>query len=355
MGTDGLVTNGPVTNGPVTDGPVTNGPAASGPAPAGSLYVGIDVSKQRLDLARSDAVAVASFPNDAAGVARLVASLSAAGPALAMAVVEATGGLERPLLEALLDAGLPAALVHPGRVRYFAKALGILAKTDRIDGRVLLRFGQLAGPRLAEKRSKNQAELADLVACRRQLALTRAQQHNRRGCAFSRAAVKSLDAVIKALDGQVDTLDRRIRELIDSDDDFKQLDKLLRSVPGVGPALSATIAAELRELGDADRREVAALAGVAPYDEQSGRRDRPRRIRGGRTHLRCVLYMAALAAMRFNPVIRAFAQRLRAAGKAGKVVVVACMRKLLTLINAMARDGLTWDQLDVVKKLAPNG
>ena len=328
--------------------------AAAAAAAAATLYVGIDVSKDKLDLARSDRDVVATYANDAAGIAAIVRALAEAGPALAMVVVEATGGLERPLLEALLDAGLPAALVHPGRVRYFAKGLGILAKSDRIDGRVLLRFGQLAGPRLAEKRSKNQAELADLVACRRQLAGTRAQQRNRRCTTASKAALRSLDAVIAALDKQVEALDCRIRELIDADDDFRHLDKLLRSVPGVGPTLSATIAAELRELGDADRREVGALAGVAPYDDQSGRRDGRRTIRGGRTALRCVLYMATLSAMRFNPVIKSFATRLKAAGKRSKVVIVACMRKLLTLINAMVRDGLTWDQLDVVKKLATN-
>lgn len=329
---------------------------ANDPKPASSssaLYVGIDVSKDKLDLARCDCDAVLTFGNDAAGVAAVVRLLADAAPA--SVVIEATGGLERPLLEALLDAGLPAALVHPGRVRYFAKALGVLAKTDMVDARVLMRFGQLASPRLAEKRSKNQAELADLVACRRQLAATRAQQFNRRSSTFSKSALRSLDAVIQALDKQVESLDKKIRQLIDADDDFRNLDKLLRSVPGVGPTFSATLAAELRELGDADRREVGALVGVAPYDDQSGRRDGRRRIHGGRTALRCVLYMATLAAMRFNPVIQAFASRLKAAGKRNKVVIVACMRKLLTLINAMVRDGLTWDQLDVVKKLAMNG
>jgi len=316
--------------------------------------VGIDVSKDRLDLARSDRAAVGSFANDQAGVAAVVRLLAGLGPALAVVVVESTGGLERPLLGALLEAGLPAALVHPGRVRYFAKALGVGAKSDPIDARVLMDFGRLASPRLAERRTKNQTELADLVACRRQLTATRTQQLNRRSSTSSRAALRSLDAVIAAVDKQVEALDRRIRELIDADDDFRHLDKLLRSVPGVGPTLSATLVAQLRELGDADRREVAALAGVAPYDDRSGRRDGPRSIAGGRTALRCVLYMAALSAMRFNPVIRAFAERLRAAGKRGKVVVVACMRKLITLINAMARDDLTWDQLDVVKKLTAN-
>jgi len=193
------------------------------------------------------------------------------------------------------------------------------------------------------------------VVCRRQLCRTRAQQYNRRGTTASKAALRSIDAVVEAMDKQIGSLDRQVRRLLDADDEFKHLDGLLRSVPGVGPALSATIAAELGELGHADRQRVCALAGVAPFADDSGTLRGKRSIRGGRTAVRCVLYMATLSAMRFNPVINAFAARLKAAGKLGKVVVTACMRKLLTLINAMVRDGLRWEQLDVVKKLAPTG
>jgi transposase len=297
---------------------------------------------------------VQTFANDLPGIAQVVAALAtdaAAGRPLTV-VVEATGGLERPLMDALLEAGLPVALVHPGRVRHFAKGLGVLAKTDRIDARVLLRFGQLAAPRLAERRSTNQAELQALVVCRRQLNVTRVQQANRLGATASTAAKRSVEAVIRTLDKQIEKLDKQIRALIDADDDFRHPDGLLQSVPGVGPTLSATLAAELRELGDTDRKEVGALAGVAPFNRDSGQFNGKRAIRGGRTAVRCVLYMAAQAAIRFNPVIRAFSDRLRAAGKANKVRIVACMRKLLTLLNAMVRDDLTWDQLDVVKKLA---
>jgi len=322
----------------------------STPAAGQAVYVGIDVSKDKLDLARSGSDAVETFSNDAAGIARIVALLTPLKPAVV--VIESTGGLERPLVQALLEADLPAALVHPARVRYFAKGLGILAKTDRIDAVVLRRFGELAAPRLLEKRSKNQGELRDLVACRRQLCATRAQQYNRRSTTASKAALKSIDAVVKTLDKQIDSLDGQIRDLLDADDDFKHLDELLRSVPGVGPTLSATIAADLAELGHADRQRVCALAGVAPFADDSGTTRGRRSIRGGRTDLRCVLYMGTLAAIRSNPVIKTFAQRLRAAGKLAKVVIVACMRKLLTLLNAMIRDGLRWDQLDVVKKLS---
>ena len=332
---------------------------SSAPAPAAAaLFVGIDVAKAKLDLARSDAAdRVQTFANDLAGITQVVetftGSTAGGGGKPLTIVVEATGGLERPLMDALLEAGLPVALVHPGRVRHFAKGLGILSKTDRIDARVLLRFGQLAAPRLAERRSANQAELQALVVCRRQLNLTRVQQSNRLGAtAASKAAKRSVEAVIRTLDRQIEKLDKQIRALIDADDDFRHLDGLLQSVPGVGPTLAATLTAELRELGDTDRREVGALAGVAPFNRDSGHFSGKRSIRGGRTAVRCVLYMSTQAAIRFNPVIRAFSDRLRAAGKANKVRIVACMRKLLTLLNAMVRDGLTWDQLEVVKKLA---
>jgi transposase len=321
--------------------------------PASAPFVGIDVAKDKLDLARSDATEVRTVVNDADGIASIVATLAAVRPATI--VVEATGGLERPLMDALLDAGLPVALVHPGRVRYFAKGLGILSKTDRIDARVLLRFGQLAAPRLAEKQSKNQAELQALVVCRRQLNVTRVQQANRLGATIaSKPARRAVEAVIKTLDKQIERLDKQLRELIDADDDFKHLDGLLQSVPGVGPTLSATLAAEMRELGDTDRRQVGALAGIAPFNRDSGTMAGKRSIRGGRTAVRCVLYMATVAAIQFNPVIRAFSDRLKRAGKANKVRIVACMRKLLTLLNAMVRENLKWDQLEVVKHLANN-
>ena len=322
------------------------------PPPPPQLYVGIDVAKAKLDLARSDTDMVDGFVNDAAGIATIAGLLTAARPA--MVVIESTGGLERPLVEALLEAGLPVALVNPQRVRHFAKALGIEAKTDPIDARVLVRFGQQAAPRLAERRARNELELRDLVACRRQMTAARTQQANRRLTITSKSALRSVDAVLKAMDKQVDALDKQIRALIDADDDFKHLDGLLRTVPGVGPTLSATLLADLRELGGADRQRVCALAGVAPFPDDSGTVKGRRSIRGGRADVRGVLYMATLAAIRVNPVIRAFARRLRAAGKLAKVTIVACMRKLLSLLNAMARDGLAWDQLGVVKKLALN-
>jgi transposase len=318
------------------------------------LYVGIDVAKATLDLARSDALHgrkdVQRFDNDAAGIAAIVKQMVDARPA--MIVIESTGGLERPLLSALLDAELPAALVHPGRVRDLARAMGILAKTDRIDARVLVLFGQKAEPRLTERVAKHRAELSALVNCRRQLSTTLVQQSNRRGATASVSARRAIDAIIAALEKQIEKLDRQIRDLINADDDFRDLDRLLLSVPGVGPTLAATLVAELPELGKADRQPISAIVGVAPFADDSGTTIGQRRIRGGRAHVRNVLYMATLAAMRFNPIIKTFAARLKAKGKRSKVVIVAAMRKLLSLLNVMARDRLTWQELDVVKKLA---
>ena len=272
------------------------------------LFAGIDVAKDTLDLARSDSGELLTFPNDAHGIGRIVALLAAARPA--RIVVESTGGLERPLLEALLDVDLPVALVNPGRVRHFAIGIGILAKTDAIDASVLMEFARLAEPRLAQKRSENQAELDALITCRRQLTAARTGQANCRLSTRSASAQKSIDAVLKTLDKQIELLDEKIRKLIDSDDDFHHLDKLLRSVPGVGPVLTATLIAELAELGTLGRRSVCALVGVAPFDCDSGKFKGKRSIRGGRSDVRCVLYMAAIAAMRFNPLIRTFAERV---------------------------------------------
>lgn len=320
-----------------------------------SLFVGIDVAKEKLDLARSDAAAgeLLSFSNDESGIRHLVQMLVAAQPRCI--VIESTGGLERALLDAALDAGLPVALVNPGRVRYFAIGCGFMAKTDRIDAAVLVKFAQRAEPRLTQRRSANQAELDALITCRRQLSTTRARQENCRSATRSTRAIRSIDAVVATLDKQIESLDKQIRQLIDSDDDFKHLDRQLRSVPGVGPVLSSTLIAELHaelhELGSADRRQISALVGVAPYNHDSGTFKGKRSIRGGRTQVRCVLYMATLAAMRFNPVLRRFAEQLAGTGKTTKVIIVACMRKLLTLLNAMVRDGLTWPQLRVVQTL----
>jgi transposase len=312
---------------------------------ATTVFVGIDVALDKLDLARSDSSQVVTVANNPEGIAQIVQLLKPLAPSTI--VVEATGGLERDILAALLDAGLPVALANPGRVRQFAKGLGRLAKTDAIDAHVLVEYARLAAPRLAEKRSENQHELDGLVTCRRQFTQVRTEQGNRRGQTRSKLALKAIDAVLKTIEKQIKNLDAQIAELIESDQGFSACDAMLRSAPGVGPVLSATIMAELSELGSTGRRQISAL----DFNQDSGRRKGTRAIRGGRTAVRSVLYMGAIAAIRFNPIIKAFAKRLKQTGKKNKIVIVACMRKLLTLLNAMLRDNLSWNQLNLVKAL----
>ncbi len=324
---------------------MTNSAPPSSTTPA--VFVGIDVAKDALDLARSDTGELLHVDNTPAGIRKLVQSLAAAHPTCI--VLEATGGLEEPLLQALLDVGLPVARVNPGKVRHLAKALGILAKTDALDALVLMEFARLAEPRLAVKRSEKQAELDALVTCRKQLVTAKVDQTNRLQTTTAKSARKALNAVLHVLDKQIKSLDQQIAALIDSDDDMKHLHTRLRSVPGVGPVLTATLIAQLHELGQTDRRQLAALVGVAPFNRDSGKHLGKRAIRGGRTTLRNVLYMATQIAIMHNPIIQAFASRLKKAGKLPKVVIVACMRKLLSLLNAMIRDNLDWNELAVVK------
>lgn len=322
---------------------------SASPLPQEPLFIGIDVAKKKLDIARSDSKKILTVTNDSKGISQLLDSLREFTPTTL--VVESTGGLERGVLNALLDAKLPVAMVNPGNVRHFAKGIGILAKTDAIDAMVLVRFAQLASPRLTQKRSANQEELDALVTCRRQMTHVRTEQTNRRGATDNKVAIKAIDAVVKAVDKQIKDLDVKIRKIIDSNDEFKDIDKRLRDVPGVGAVLSSTLLAELNELGNTDRRSLSALVGVAPFNCDSGEHQGARAIRGGRAELRGVLYMATIAAIRFNPVIARFAERLQKAGKKNKVVIVACMRKLLALLNAMIRDNLCWHELAVVKNL----
>ena len=311
------------------------------------LFVGIDVSLSKLDVARSDQDAVVAVANDAGGIGELVARLAAAAPQ--RVVIEATGGYEQPLLAALLEAKLPVARVNPRRVREFARGLGKLAKNDRCDARMLVEYGRLAEPRLAEQRRQVQDELEALVTCRRQLIATRTVHVTQLKQTRAKPAISAIRQVVKTLDGQVASLDTQIRKLIEGDDDFGRKDRLLRSAPGVGAVASSTLIAELAELGKVDRRQVGALAGVAPFDHDSGKFKGTRCISGGRSSVRRALYMCALSAIRCNPVIKPFAERLRAAGKKNKVILVACMRKLVAILNAMLREGLRWDELQLAK------
>jgi transposase len=302
-------------------------------------FVGVDVSKAGLDVAVRPGGVVWQVDNDKAGICELVRRLGQLRPACI--VIEATGGYERAAAKALFRAGLPVAVVNPRQPRAYARATGQLAKTDRIDAQVLSHFGEVIRPRLVTSDDTARDELSGLQARRQQLMEMVTAEENRLETAQPKVA-RELREHLGWLKKRVKRLDKEIEGMMHSRPEWSMKEEILRSVPGVGPVLSAAIIAGLPELGRADRRQIAALVGVAPLNRDSGTLRGRRCVWGGRAPLRSVLYMATLAATRHNPVIGALYRRLCAAGKPKKVALVACMRKLLTILNAMLRNRTAW-------------
>ncbi|MGE0646056.1 MAG: IS110 family transposase [Nitrospira sp.] len=304
------------------------------------IFVGIDVSKAQLDVAlRPTGRFVIS--NDDAGIAQLVERLQATSPTLI--ILEATGGIELPLTGALAAAGLPVVVVNPRQIRDFAKALGQLAKTDALDAQVLAHFAEVVRPTPRPLPDAQTQELAALVTRRRQLIEMLTAEKNR--VASARAVIcKQLRAHITWLERALAQADTDLAEAIRQSPVWREKEELLRSVPGIGPVLTTTLLANLPELGTLTHKQIAALVGVAPLNRDSGTLRGKRTVWGGRAQVRAALYMAAIVAARFNPIIRIFYQRLCAAGKAKKVALVACMRKLLTIVNAMLKHRTPWCQ-----------
>jgi transposase len=306
------------------------------------LYAGIDVCQERLDLAVWPGGSAESFSYDAAGMDALRARLRQ--QRVKLVVIEATGGLEQRVAAELASIGLAVAVINPRQARDFARSLGKLAKNDRIDALVLARFGEAVKPEPRTLPDEAQRLLSDLVMRRRQLIDMRTAEMNRMGRATARPVLRSHRDLLKAIERELEDLDTQLGEQIKSSDAWRAKDELYRSVPGVGEGTSRTLVAEMPELGTLSRVQVAALAGLAPYDHDSGRMRGVRSIRGGRHTVRTALYMAAMSASRCNPVIRATYQRLRARGKCFKVAIVACMRKLLTILNTIAARGTPWHE-----------
>jgi transposase len=306
-------------------------------------WIGIDVAKDSLDVAwgTSGKLSRLQADNSREGIASLLKKLPL--PEGARLVVEATGGYQSRLVTALLEADYRVAVVNPRQVRDFAKALGILAKTDRLDAAVLARFGQQVQPRLLEEDPAQRAELVQLVARRRQLIELRTMESNRLEHATVRLAQNSIRRLLALLEKQIDQLEDEIARLLESDDDWRAKIQLLTSTPGIAQVTAATLVAELPELGQLNRQAIAALVGVAPFNDDSGRYGGKRRIQGGRATVRRALYMAALSARQWNPVIRAFADRLAAQGKKPKLIITACMRKLLVILNALLQRKTPWN------------
>jgi transposase len=305
-------------------------------------FVGIDISKAFLDSAyRPGTHTAARDPNDPAGIAALVSRLKPLGPALV--VVEATGGLELPLVAALQVAKIPVAAINPRQARDFAKASGKLAKTDRIDAEVLAHFAEAIRPDARPSPSAEVQALDALLSRRQQLLEMRVMESNRLGSSSDSTVRASLERHLAWLEAEVAEADGRLAEAVKASPAWKEKDELLQSIPGLGPVSSLTLLAALPELGSLDGGKISALVGLAPFADDSGTRRGGRHVRGGRAVVRRVLYLAALSAVRYNPAMKAFKERLVARGKKAKVILTAVARKLLVIANAVLRTGLAWN------------
>ena len=305
-------------------------------------FVGIDVAKKELEVAVFPRTDTETWPNTEEGIVRLVDWLKSLSPT--MIVLEATGGLEMPCVGALAEEGLPVVVMNPRQIRDFAKATGRLAKTDRIDARVIARFAEAVRPEIRELKTEEMQELTALGVRRRQIIQMITSEKNRLASA-SKWTREDIKEHISWLEKRLDDVNSQLNNTIRNSPVWREKDELLRSVPGVGPVLSATLLSQLPELGSLNRRKIAALVGVAPLNRDTGQFRGKRSIWGGRANIRSALYMATLVATRFNPPIAVFYHRLRTAGKEHKVALTACMRKLLTILNAMVRDSAHWSSV----------
>ena len=301
--------------------------------------IGIDVGKEKLDAALNGQKRVKSWANDETDRAKLAAWV--VDQQVELVVVEASGGYEARIVSELVERGQAVALVNPTRVRAFARAAGVLAKTDKIDARTIAYFGATMAPRAQARRSQAQLALNESVTRRRQLVLMITAERNR----LQTASPEMRESIARHLDWlqqEINALEEQINQAIAANSEWAETAKRLQSVPGVGTITASTLVADLPELGQLNRQKIAALVGVAPFNNDSGQRRGKRRIFGGRTSVRAVLYMAALSATKHNPVIKAFYERLLEKGKVKKVAITACMRKLLVILNSMVKSGQDW-------------
>lgn len=303
--------------------------------------VGVDVGKATLDLCVHETGELKQFPNTESGIKALLQHLKPMS--LERLVVEATGRMERLLVEQASAKGLPVIVVQPLMVRRFAGAQGILAKTDELDARVIAQFGALIKPEVRQLNDKKVLHIKDLLCRRRQLMQMRTQELNRLSI-MPKTLHPSMKRVIKTIESEVTKITRQLDKALAPVSEWQLKKSILMSAPGVGENLMYTLLGELPELGQLNKKEIAALVGVAPMNRDSGKLRGKRRIRGGRAQVRTMLFMATLSSTQHNPVIRAFYQRLVAQGKHKKVALTACMRKFITILNAMVRDRNTWQE-----------
>jgi transposase len=307
-----------------------------------SCFVGIDVSKDILDVCSLPAGTTARVTNDETGFQALRDLFGQQPPTLI--VLEATGGYQNALVAALAADGLPVVVVNPRQVRRFAEALGYLAKTDTLDARILAAFADKVRPPVRPLPTAHQEALREFLERRRQLLHMRTAETNRLGMARNPAVQRLIQQHIDWINRQLDTVEAELDQAIQASPVWRVRDDLLQSAPGVGPQVSRTLLLELPELGQLNRRQISALVGLAPLNRDSGRLCGPRHIGGGRGSVRTALYMASVSAARYNPVCQAFYDRLLRAGKAKKVALIAVARKLLTILNSMIREQIPWEQ-----------
>jgi transposase len=310
---------------------------------APDIFIGIDVSKERLDIGTYPSGQCQSVTHDDASIQGLVGQWKELRPRLI--VLEATGGFERRISRALVSAELRFTIVNPRHVRNFAKATGQLAKTDRMDALILARYAEAVRPAVRPLPDEATEELKALTARRRQIIEMMVAEKNRLGSA-PKAVKKRINSHLRWLEAELAGANKDLDQAIRQSPIWKENEDLLQSAPAIGPTVSRTLIAELPELGKLDRKQIAALVGIAPINRDSGKFKGRRSIWGGRSTVRACLYMAALVASRHNPTIHAFYKRLRTAGKCPKVALVACMRKLLTILNAMIKHRTPWSELN---------
>jgi len=302
------------------------------------IFVGVDVSKDNLDIAISSEKGGRRFNNSAAGIKKAVEYLQGIAPVLV--VFEATGGLELPLWQALTETGIAAAPINPRQIRDFAKAKGILAKTDIIDAQVIAQYGQAMQPK--SQAFPDTQELKEMIARRSQIIEMITAEKNRLKAARRTRIQQDIKINIEWLKSRLDGVDKDLEKTIKSNPEWRQKYELLETTPGIGNTTAISLVAGFAELGKLNRHQIAALAGVAPLNRDSGAMRGKRMVWGGRPRVRRALYMATLVATRWNPVIKVFYQRLCAAGKAKKVALTACMRKLLLILNSMLKHNISW-------------
>jgi transposase len=304
------------------------------------IFIGIDVAQDRLDAHVRPSDESFAVARNSDGMAALIERLRTLDPYLV--VLEATGGFEVTVAAAVVAAEIPLAVVNPRQIRDFARATGQLAKTDALDAKAIARFAEAVRPQPRPVPDAQARALGELVARRRQISEMMTAERNRRRQLTSRRLVKSVDRLLTVLQQELSELEQDLDEGIRGTPAWRERDELLRSVPGIGNVVARTLIADLPELGRLDRKQIAALVGVAPINRDSGKMRGKRTTWGGRAKVRCILYMAALVASRYNPLLKAFYQRLTSAGKAKKLALTAVMRKLLTILNAMIRDNTRW-------------